>query len=271
MTIVSLTQKKGGKYNEVLQLKTATRRPDVWVVYSCRPASGLLFLLIPFFIPGDCPMGRKLTLNLGHDSDVEEPDSGYDGWKLWSFSRKHTNFKHPDEFTNIGYIRKFQVGLAFRLSYYEHSGCAWSIRGNSHPMHRCPWDSVDFAGVLVWTGKPGDIGAKTYDDRLKDASQFIETYNHWVNGNCYWYSLEEEDYHGRDITSMNHCGCGGYIGWDDIKTAIRDEKVFQPGDQIIVRGEAKEMAQYLDLPDGAEIVEEFEDVETSVETGDYVI
>ena len=43
-------------------------------------------------------MGRNLTLEINHDSDVDVPDSGYDGWKLVSFGRKHSNYEDPDKY-----------------------------------------------------------------------------------------------------------------------------------------------------------------------------
>src|ERR1019366_2101092 len=76
------------------------------------------------------------------DYDVELPESGYDGWKLISFGRKHNNYEDPDKYVmafdrgtrevtpaNIGLKKKLNVGLAFWLSYYEHGQGAWSLIG----------------------------------------------------------------------------------------------------------------------------------------------
>ena len=47
-------------------------------------------------------MSRNLKLVIGRDYDVEQPDSGYDGWRLISFGRKHNNYEAPDK-----YVRAF--------------------------------------------------------------------------------------------------------------------------------------------------------------------
>ena len=179
-------------------------------------------------------------LTIGYDSDVERPDSGYDGWRPVSFSCRHSNFEHPDRYRlqrreNIGLRRKLQVGLAFWLSYYEHSLCKWSLRGEGP---QCPWDSVTMAGILIWTGKPAGIGAKTYADRATDARHFLEQYTDWCNGNCYWFSLDDTD------GKLLDC-CGGFIGTDQLAEAIND--VLKDSDRVIVEGEAAYLAKYLSL------------------------
>ena len=108
-------------------------------------------------------MRRNLTLEIGYDYDVEVPDSGYDGWKLISFGRKHTNFEHPDNYVktfdrgtrevtpaNIGIRRKLDVGLAFWLSYYEHGQGAWSLigEGNRAIVKSCVLTKSKLSGVL---------------------------------------------------------------------------------------------------------------------------
>jgi hypothetical protein len=186
------------------------------------------------------------TLTLGHDPEVERPDCGYDGWKPVSFGRRHSNFEHPDNFcltkrANLGLRRKLQVGLAFWLSYYEHGRCNWSLRGEGH---QCRWDSVDVAGILIWTGNPSDLGAKSYEDRAKDARNFLEEYTDWCNGDCYWFSLEGA---GLALDS-----CGGFIGTVQLVEAINE--TLEDGDKVIVKGEAADLAHYLALK--ATIVDE---------------
>ena len=179
------------------------------------------------------------TLTIGYDHDVERPDSTYDGWKPISFSRRHNNFVHPDHYClskpeNIGLRRKLEVGLAFWLSYYEHGLCRWSLRGEGS---QCRWDSVDIAGLLIWTGKPSDMGARTYEDRAKDARNFLEEYTDWCNGNCYWFSLED---HQKILDS-----CGGFIGTEPLTEAINE--ALDDSDRVMVKGEAADLAPYLHL------------------------
>ncbi|HTU23410.1 MAG TPA: hypothetical protein VMG10_35570 [Gemmataceae bacterium] len=184
------------------------------------------------------PQGIK-TLTIGYDHDLERPDSGYDGWKPISFNRRHSNFEHPDRYRlnepeNIGLRRRLAVGLAFWLSYYEHGLCRWSLRGEGP---QCRWDSVDIAGLLLWTGKPAALGAKSHENRAQDARHFLEEYTDWCNGNCYWFSLED-DHKLLDA-------CGGVIGAEQLSEAINE--ALEETDPVMVQGEAADLAPYLHL------------------------
>jgi hypothetical protein len=180
-----------------------------------------------------------LTLTLGHDNDVECPGNFGGEWKPVSFCRRHRNFEHPDNYRldrreNAGLRRKLQVGLAFWLSYYEHGLCRWSLQGEGP---RCPWDSVEVAGILIWTGKPSGLGAKTYDARARDARSYLEEYTDWCNGHCYWFSLEQD--------SVTLDTCGGFIGTGQLTAAINESLAEE--DTVAVQGEAACLAPYLDL------------------------
>ena len=188
------------------------------------------------------------TLTIGYDPDAERPDSGYNGWKPISFGRRHNNFEHPDNYRldkrrNVALGRKLQVGLAFWLSYYEHGLCQWSLQGEGP---QCRWDAVDVAGIMIWTGRPSDMGVKTYRDRARDARNFLEEYTNWCNGACYWFCLEDG---GESLDS-----CGGFIGTAQLTEAIN--AALHSGDEVIVKGEAAALAQYLNLK--ATIVDETE-------------
>lgn len=205
-------------------------------------------------------MSRNLTLEINHDIDVDVPDSGYDGWKLVSFGRKHANYEEPDKFVkafdrrtrevtpaNLGLTRKLKVGLAFWLSYYEHGLGAWSLIGEGT---QCPWDTAYLAGLLVWTGKPGDIGAKTLEGRAEDARDFLEHYNAWANGQTYWFRLTDEN--GEEIESF-----GGLIGVEALSEVVGEE--LQAGDNVLVVGDGAWLRDYLELPGGVKLVAGFAD------------
>jgi len=150
------------------------------------------------------------TVEIWHDQDAPNPMDNDGSWKLYSFSTRHVNFKHPDEFRGIGFTRKLQVGTAFLLSYYEHGNCVWSLR-NEGPQ--CQWDSVRTAGILVWEESPSNMGAKTLEERAKDARAFLKDYTAYCNGECYGYTITDEQ--GEIINS-----CGGYFDLDWIKEEI---------------------------------------------------
>lgn len=205
-------------------------------------------------------MGRNLKLEVGHDLDVDLPDAGYDGWRLVSFGRKHVNHEDPAKYVkafnqrtgevtpaSIGLARKLNVGLAFWLSYYEHGLGCWSLKGEGP---QCPWDTALLAGILIWTGKPGDIGAKTLDDRAEDARNFLESFNDWANGNCYWFRLTDDS--GEEIGSI-----GGLIGGEAVSEVVGEE--LQAGDSVKVEGDAAWLKHHLQLPAGVNLVDGFAD------------
>jgi hypothetical protein len=132
-------------------------------------------------------------ITIENDPFAENP-ADFDGaWKLYSFSHKHRSYKDretffPDGKPTLALRNKLRVGLAFVLDYYEHGLCCWSLSGNGPS---CRWDTARGAGLLVWEHKPSDMGAKSVEDRAKDAAGFLETYTAWANGEVYAYSVEE--------------------------------------------------------------------------------
>lgn len=183
-------------------------------------------------------MGRKLTITIGYDQDTDNPTQNDGAWKLYSFSTRHVNFKHPDHFftenrkLKTKYSNKVRVGLAFLLGYHEHGNCQWALSGEQQP---CQWDSVNVAGILIWEEPASNMGAKTKEDRAKDARSFLEEYTNWCNGECYYYSIEDEN--------GNDCGgCGGLIGADTLFDCMSED--IETGDVWEFKGECKDVASY---------------------------
>jgi len=191
----------------------------------------------------------RVTVRIEHDQDTENPMTACDGqWTLHSFGRRHINYKDPERLglslerngdgwpivRNPGLRRKLAVGLAWFVSYYEHSQSMWFLPGQGPT---CPWDSVKCAGLLVWDHKPGDMGAKTKQDRAKDAASFLEEYTAWCNGECYWYAVEDEE--GNTLDS-----CGGFIGGRDGCNYMLDQikDAIPAGSEVEVEGDAAYLA-----------------------------
>lgn len=216
-------------------------------------------------------MGRHLRLEINPDFDVDQPDSGYDGWRLVSFGRKHSNYEDPKKYVkafnrrtrevtpaSIGLQRKLKVGLAFWLSFYEHDEGAWSLIGEGMQDQ---WDTAYLAGILVWTGKPSDIGAKTLEGRAENARGFLEDFNTWANGGFLWYRLTDEN--GEEIESI-----GGLNGIEALSEAIGES--LQSGDNVRVEGDAAWLKKHLVLPEGVNLVDGFPDQHEASEA-EYVI
>jgi hypothetical protein len=156
---------------------------------------------------------KRLTLH--HDDSPTNPMERDGQWTLYSFNNRHNSYKDPDKFLppSIGLRRKLTAGLAFLLSYYEHGNCEWSLQDQGVQDR---WDTVRCAGILIWEHPVDEMGAKTYEDRAKDANSFLETYTCWCNGEVYGYTIEE-------VTTCEHCkqsvykdvdSCWGYYGTD---------------------------------------------------------
>lgn len=186
---------------------------------------------------------RKLILTLHNDHDAENPCDS-DGWKLYSFGRKHVNFKHPDEFgvlrdgtsSKVGFRRKLEVGTAFVLGYFEHGNSCW-FHADERPAGTegdFRWDGVAVSGVLVWEQPVRNLGPKTFDERKADARNFLKSYTAWANGECYGYTLETDD--GEPVDS-----CFGFLDVEHMFSEIRQHTA---NAEVEVQGEAKWLADY---------------------------
>jgi hypothetical protein len=142
------------------------------------------------------------------------------GWEVYSFSHRHVNYKHPDEFglyydrenrsletTNIGLRRKLDVGLAFLLSYFEHGVGAWGRQGVFSHLPDAMWDCARFAGIALWVEKAKDCPAKTYSERAKLLDEYLENFTAVWNGDiyeCVFVDDETDDMFGLGIYGGHH-------------------------------------------------------------------
>jgi len=164
----------------------------------------------------------KIRVSIDTDSMIENPTE-YDGWKVYSFNRRHVNFTHPtdcgfkwDKATSryvptVALQRKLKVGRAFILSYYEHGPCRWDISG-TYQYPDSEWDSSSFAGVLVWEQPAADLGPRSYENRKKDATGLLKIYTDWCNGWGLKYTIEKVTFDGEeeiDSEDLDSC-CGFY-------------------------------------------------------------
>jgi len=178
-----------------------------------------------------------IKVTIEPDSDCENPVNDDSTWTLISFNRNHVGYESPDNYleakydssrsgtnvkertsiepANITIRNKMKAGTAFKLDYFEHGNSVWSLHGEGP---QCQFDTSRHAGMLLWNNPVKDMGYKTYEDRQKDARNFLKYYTSWCNGETYWYKIEKMvDGEWEEIDS-----CGGFIGVDTIKEAITD-------------------------------------------------
>lgn len=196
-------------------------------------------------------------IKLAHDEFVPNPLEEFDGqWTHHSFSRKHTNYTDPETLLEMvdGEVRalepelqqKLDSGLAFILSCYQHSGTLWSIQGSGP---QCRWDTAQVAGLFVWEHAEEDMGAKTVEDRRKDAQLALDTYNAWCNGDTYYFEVEEELTSAcghKERRDIDDGSCGGFVGPDleYMAEAVRD---IVQGDEARFEGNAAWLAEKYDF------------------------
>lgn len=155
-----------------------------------------------------------MLLRIEFDPDVDRDWVLDDLWTIYSFGRKHGNYRHPDNFLppDKGLKKKLKNRTAFFLSYFEHGNCVWSLQGEGP---KCPWDSVYCAGLLLWEGKPTDLD-RTPKQRKEQARRFLERYTDYCNGDVFRFELEDDE--GKLLDS-----CGGFVGEEHLKMVLTDE------------------------------------------------
>lgn len=179
---------------------------------------------------------RIVFVEIFHDPDCECPNER-DGWSLYSFHPRHTNYKDPESFDQEELERKMAAGLAFRLDYYEHGTSNWSLSEGHHPLGvEYRWDGRRNAGVLVWEGKEDDWARTSAESRLAAAEEFARIYTTWANGECYGYRVvvhtarrtesgelydRLSDY--RFEQELENESVVGYYGRDEVERAAREE------------------------------------------------
>lgn len=206
---------------------------------------------------------KKATkfVTIEYDEDAECPMEWDGQWTLYSFKRNSIHFKDIRTFLdvhdhiNIGLRKKLEAGTAFWLDVYEHSGIAYSLHGEGMQDR---WDTAPKGGLLIWENPIKELGAKTYEDRAKDAKAFLDTYNAWANGQGLWYSVEKPG------KTCPHCGmaaepedvdsCGGFYEADYMSACIVEH--LEPGDVVRLSGDAKNVFDESKLPEGVTLLED---------------
>lgn len=109
---------------------------------------------------------------------------------------KH-DFKSPDELQD--FLKSNEV-YYLPIYAYIHGG----ITISTTPFH-CPFDSGQLGYIYITKKRVNDEGIR---DPYKVLKQEVETYNDYLVGNCYGYSIYDKN--GEFVT-----GCGGFIGHSD--------------------------------------------------------
>jgi hypothetical protein len=168
-------------------------------------------------------MNRPVVrLTIEQDCDCENPLDDRYGCevKLLDFRRRDGNASVDDYhdwsakekcyIPKLGLRAKLKAGTAIRLDYFEHGMSSWfrTNGGRDLPFDPGGWDTSKCAGILWWKGKPNDLG-KTPKERADNLDTWRESYNSWLTGDCYWFSIEPVEY------TKYSDSCGGLLGYDN--------------------------------------------------------
>lgn len=170
---------------------------------------------------------KVLRITIGFDPGASNPLEDNDGsWTLHTFGNDgFYTYRNREEFFDEDgnphdqeLAAKLVNGLAFGV---EHLDGSYSIYRLS--------DTTE-GGLLVWGHAEDEIGAKTVEDRRKDAAACLEEYTDWGNGRCYFVTVERiksvsPDFDPADA-SFNGAfweteeEVGGFIGDDNTKAEV---------------------------------------------------
>lgn len=158
---------------------------------------------------------NRFILRIEHEIACPSPLEDRDGvWKIYSFNPHERGSVPSSDYFNektgkplFEHSSKFRNGLAFPLQNFQHSEKQWRIG-------QLEEEKID--GVAVWEEPISNMGAKTFEDRRKDLQNQLNEYNLWLQGDCYFYCLENGA--GEVLDS-----CGGFIGEDSLLQHLRDE------------------------------------------------
>ena len=115
-----------------------------------------------------------------------------------------------------------EVDHWFVLDVYEHGGIVYSLTGEGH---QCQWDTARGGAIL---------GITECDEPINVARYLLKEINEYVNGEVYWYAIEDGD--GNLLDS-----CGGFVGAEDVIYEVNGALDHLGGEVTELRDEAREL------------------------------
>lgn len=179
-----------------------------------------------------------VTLNYDQLAGCCLDDFMFAEWKLYSFNRRHLNFRDPEEFDVEGDAelqQAFQQGRAHWLHYYQHGSELWMREGgNIPPGVEFVWDGVRRAGILLYDGELSEDWS--YADFCRSADAYLEAYNCVINGEVYEFRVYDAE--GNWIDSS-----GGYVG--NLRGMLEEVANVVAGQDFVVEGDLRRCEEAL--------------------------
>lgn len=168
--------------------------------------------------PGELTI-RGFTVKIEYDRDPLNPRKEWDnvGTMVCWHRRYNLGDKQPGGNPSEFYAETLEPilkagGIVLPLYLYDHSGITMSTSAFS-----CPWDSGQVGWIYAtaetirkeWAGKSGRITRKVRERATRYLTGEVETYDQYLTGDVYGYSIEDND--GKHVD-----GCWGFFGRDHV-------------------------------------------------------
>ena len=175
-------------------------------------------------------------VTIERDIDPDDPGDGF-GWAIRGFVEELVHSTDPEELIRRHNAEgwpivkdralniKLRWGLAFWLRYSHdlHEWDLWTPSRVHRPDGVVVWqcrtphrvDRPD--GVVVWEWRARELLPGDAEGRRRDAAAFLEIHNHWANGRCFGFNVEEAE--TGEIVEDYTCG---YVGEEHLAEGIRE-------------------------------------------------
>lgn len=118
----------------------------------------------------------------------------------------------------------YKRNVILPLYLYDHSGITMNTGGFS-----CGWDSGQVGFIHISHEKiRKEYGVKRVSEKMREKvagylKGEVETFDHFITGSVYWYSVTKEDIDGEELDIDS---CGGYFGYytDDDNYMVNEIK-----------------------------------------------
>ena len=160
---------------------------------------------------------KGYTINIHPDTEPYNPREGEDlgtmiCWhRNYSLGEDHT-FSTPDDFMEWVKSHGKNGIIYLPLFLYDHSGISMSTRSFIGRAHHAEWDSGQVGWIYITRDKiKKEYGWKYLTKARRDKiiqylKNEVETYDHYLTGYVYGYTIEDPE--GNEIDAS----CWGYFG-----------------------------------------------------------
>ena len=134
---------------------------------------------------------------------------------------KSDNFNDWEELYN--HLKKEEKAICILPLYlYDHSGISIKVGSFIGHAQHAEWDSGQVGFIYTTKEQLNKIGVTTKSKKKIETylRNEVETYNHYITGEC--YELVKELY-GKDKEQIDYDTLGGFLGYDDSLKALESE------------------------------------------------